>query len=937
MQKSNLQTSHCASSLFKALLFTLYSSLFTISIASAQWFPIGPGGGGSMYSPQISPVDTNCLTVSCDMGGYYVTSDGGRNWNMIDLNALAYISAFDSQEAGTIYAGSNSLYKSEDYGKTWKDILGDAGGRKIPSFVKVDPENNSIVYLSLGSRRTGLDQFMISKDKGVTWEKAGSVLPFGSQIRGIYIDKNSPVEKRIIYIPTNSGLYRSVNGGESFSSIDSGLPGNNILLFGLGCDTANKRTVLYAGITNEGLYKSSDAGKTWLKLSGVPVPDPEGYKLVVGYINPEVVYYGTYENYNGFVYKSEDGGKTWRSVLTPGNTDKKWASTEIGWTNSFAMNNLTGCETDENIVVFTDFMRVTRTLDGGKTWEEIYSFNKTGKYACSGGLEVTTCYGVHFDPKNEDRMYITYTDIGLFKSVDRGYSWKYIGNRWNTFYWLDIDPDNPERIYAAVSDVHDLPESKMLQDIGKGSGGILISDDAGETWKRSRKGLPNGVGTCVVIDKKSPKDKRTVYATLCGKGVYKSIDSGNTWTEINNGIGPCMSAWRLVMSGNVLYLGVTRGPGGKTGALYKSVNGGQSWEKAVQSFPWLTDVYVKQNNPNEVYVSCYRSGTADGGLYKSVDAGKTFEKILKQNYIYGVTVDEKNPLTIYAAYTNDDNEDEEKGYFVSRDGGKKWENVLTPFRNTHRVVINPRDSGQLYVTTFGGGVLTNKEPIKDIQILETENENNKESIKKTFECPKVYGNYKIDGKLNENIWEKAGKIMDFMLVSGDDPAEKTTVYLSHDDEKLYIAYDCEESLMKKISKKYDWEQHDADLWEDDGVEMFFDANLQQRYYYHFIVNTNACIYDAKHNRDRGNEIIDDISWNPVVTASCELNSKGYVVEMAIPLSDLGIKTPVEPGTVVYFNLNRNRYAVENELFTWTELSPDTNYHEPDRFGKMILK
>jgi len=105
-------------------------------------------------------------------------------------------------------------------------------------------------------------------------------------------------------------------------------------------------------------------------------------------------------------------------------------------------------------------------------------------------MDVTTAYGVHFDPFNRQRLFITYTDIGLFRSEDGGESWVSatvgVPRPWvNTTCWVEFDPAVEGRMWAAMSGTHDLPRSKMWRQRGVGTynGGVSVSDDGGRTCR----------------------------------------------------------------------------------------------------------------------------------------------------------------------------------------------------------------------------------------------------------------------------------------------------------------------------------------------------------------------------------------------------------------------------------------------------------------------
>src|SRR5882724_1270081 len=83
---------------------------------------IGPGGGGAMFNPAISPHDSNTVLVACDMGGAYITHDGGRTWRMFNLRGSVSFFVFDPKDPNTIYAHATGLWRSTDGGGSWNLI-----------------------------------------------------------------------------------------------------------------------------------------------------------------------------------------------------------------------------------------------------------------------------------------------------------------------------------------------------------------------------------------------------------------------------------------------------------------------------------------------------------------------------------------------------------------------------------------------------------------------------------------------------------------------------------------------------------------------------------------------------------------------------------------------------------------------------------------------
>jgi photosystem II stability/assembly factor-like uncharacterized protein len=338
----------------------------------------------------------------------------------------------------------------------------------------------------------------------------------------------------------------------------------------------------------------------------------------------------------------------------------------------------------------------------------------------STGLDVTTAYGVHVDPFAAERLFISYTDIGLFRSEDGGKGWiassRGIPRQWrNTTYWLETDPQARGLMWAATSGTHDLPRPKMWRTrrIPDYRGGICISTNGGKSWSVSSRGLADSAVTHVLLDPRSPVGARTLYATSFGHGVYQSKDGGASWMLKPVGIqekNPL--AWRLALAQDkVLYLVIARRRedgeqgGAGDGALYRSSDGAEHWQRLPlpQRVNGPTGIVVDRDDPRRLYLSAWgwRTPPTDiiGGVFLSEDGGKTWRQTLRQgNFVYDVTVDSRNSQVMYAS-----------GFdgcaWRSGDRGLSWSRLKGyNFKWGHRVIPDERAPDRVFITTFGGGV-----------------------------------------------------------------------------------------------------------------------------------------------------------------------------------------------------------------------------------------
>ncbi|MGC8792474.1 MAG: hypothetical protein ACP5U2_03680 [Bryobacteraceae bacterium] len=726
----------------RALIATLLAAPAAIVFLAGQgaprqdaWRILGPGGGGAQFLPTISPHDPRRVLVACDMTGSYISHDGGDSWRMFNLRGTTRFFVFDPVEPETIYVYGIGLWRSIDAGATWSLVFPDpatitgvlmpddhasvtiyASGRPAPRMTAfaVDPADSRTLYSAMDGA------LQISRDWGVTWNRV-EALPGGAN--QIWVDPESPVEDRTIYVIgtrtvtlRQGGEWRTgpaPEGVSSFSSVSAGLPGEGAPL------------VIY-GVAGRSLWVSEDGGASWRQtgLNGAQL-----LAVATSARHPDRVYL----SYSGLpegganwfgVARSDDRGRNWRLVWkesnrTPDNIQEAWLSERFGPGWAGPPFNLGVAPGDPDVCYGTDYGRTMRTTDGGKTWQAVYSRRVPDAGWTSTGLDVTTCYGVHFDPFDANRVFITYTDIGLFRSEDGGRSWLSaidgVPRRWwNTTYWIEFDPGAPGRVWGAMSRVHDLPRPKMWRSTAPSTyeGGVCLSEDGGRSWRASNEGMQPSAVTHILLDPTSPIEARVLYAAAFGRGVYKSVDGGRTWTLKNEGIeGTEPFAWRLTRDREgTLYLIVARrtedgtygNPG--DGALYRSRDGAGSWQRIrlPEGVNGPNGLAIDPEDPQRLYLAAWGrrtpQGARDGGIFLSTDGGASWRNVLSSDqHVYDITVDARNAVLYAAGF--------ESSAWRSEDRGQTWQRIRGfNFKWGHRVIPDPADPEKIYVTTFGGSV-----------------------------------------------------------------------------------------------------------------------------------------------------------------------------------------------------------------------------------------
>jgi photosystem II stability/assembly factor-like uncharacterized protein len=692
-----------------------------------DWGMMGYGGGGAMFYPTVSPYNPDYAFVSCDMGGSYVTYNGGQSWRIFNLRSSVDFYVFDPLDSNTVYANSLALFKSTDRGKTWgvmypaaTEINGivskgdhaqevlitkDSTVRKILAFA-VDPEDSKKLYAAISIDKSV--SFYTSDDGGINWMKEHK-LEDGA--KNIFLVPSSSKNNRSIYITGLTTISARQNGNWKVNKGPVGV--STMTEYSGGFDKQKNKFIIYS-ISGKSyfnpkgdksvIYYSEDGGENWENresgLVSLGIPDatiPELRTIATSAAHPNVVYV----SYNNLkihtdttcigVAMSEDYGKTWqlswKDLITKGgnkpskNFKSGWINDRFGPTWGENPFSIGVSPTNPGVCYATDFGRTVKTADGGKTWEQAYTKRKQGAGWSSLGLEVTTGYSVVFDPFNNNNVFICNTDVGLMQSRDGGESWLSITQNngiprsWeNSTYWLAFDPEVKGKAWASMSGTHDLPRPKMFRKSGTGSykGGIVMTEDGGKSWKPISADIGEAAMTHILIDPSSSKQARTLYACAFGKGVYKSVDGGKTWKQKNKGIdGKEPFAWRIVRRD-------------KDGVLFLVVN--------------------RRSEDGSI------DNDMDGAIYRSDDKAETWTKMTLPSGTNGptsiMTDNHNNNRIVLSAWGRDTRSklspDIGGGIFLSDDDGKTWLHVLQKDQHIHDITYDPR-SKTYYACGFNEG------------------------------------------------------------------------------------------------------------------------------------------------------------------------------------------------------------------------------------------
>ena len=332
-------------------------------------------------------------------------------------------------------------------------------------------------------------------------------------------------------------------------------------------------------------------------------------------------------------------------------------------------------------------------------------FREIGPALTSGRI---SDFAVH--PDNPKIYYTAVSSGGVWKTVNSGNTYEPVFDSQASYSigCVTLDPSNPNIVWVGTG------ENNGQRSVGYGDG-VYKSLDGGKSWKNM--GLENSqqIGRIVV----HPSDGNTVFVAAMGplwsaggdRGVYKTIDGGTTW-ELVLEIDEHTGVSEVVMDPrdpNVLYATAyqrrrhvfTYLGGGPGSAIYKSSNGGETWEKANKGLPksdlGRIGLAISPADPEIIYAIV--EAAEEGGLFRSTDRGASWQKRGDYStvglYYQEIFADPLNPDKLYAMDT---------WMKVSEDGGKTFHNVGEDFKHVdnHCIWIDPKDTDHLLVGCDGG-------------------------------------------------------------------------------------------------------------------------------------------------------------------------------------------------------------------------------------------
>ena len=595
--------------------------------------------------------------------GLYKSVDGGINWDKIGFEnseriANVIVNPNNSDEIfvgvlGALWSDSDErgVYKSEDGGKTWAQVLYDGPSTGCADLA-MDPTNPNILYASMWEfRRTGWSfnsggeksALYKSIDGGKTWSKIHNGFPEGKLGRlAIAIAPSSP---NILYTVIEAekqeqkGLYKSLDGGNSWtqSNNDFGITVRPFYFSRIVVDPTNPDVILKAGLSGS---ISRDGGETFKDLG---VMHSDIHDLAFNIEDSDNIYAGT----DGGVYRSWNGGTTFEIVenlplsqfyhISVDNEEPYNVYGGLQDNGSWYGPNLSGggvTAADWKSVGAGDGFRVLSHPTKRIIYSEMQGAENIWRY----DTEKQRVKTIHPLPKlgqpklrfnwntpieisynQPDRLYVG--SQFLHVSDDMGESWRTISE--------DLTTNNPEKQNQQDSGglsmdnsgaenhttIFTIAESKLDENViwvGTDDGNVQVTRNGGKTWTNTVKnisGLPEN--TWAYHIEVSVHDKGTAYAVFDGhtRGdfapyVYKTTDYGVTWNSIVTDDIPIFARniQEDYVNPNLLFLGTEKG-------LFITNNGGESWSHFTKNMPPVAVHYIElQSKTNDLVMGTHGRG-----------------------------------------------------------------------------------------------------------------------------------------------------------------------------------------------------------------------------------------------------------------------------------------------------------------------------------------
>jgi photosystem II stability/assembly factor-like uncharacterized protein len=538
-------------------------------------------------------------------------------------------------------------------------------------------------FVKKGSpRRVVVKDFAVDKSCGIYGNaRVGDPHPpKAGTIFNVTVAEKNPA--MVLAATQTSGIVLSEDGGLTWQALPTPKYATSVAL------AATDPNILLGAFGAEGIWKSTDKGKSWVKSSeGIKSPVLD---VAVSPANAQDVYaIGSTIDWHGHFYASHDGGKTWKESSRMANDHNANPSMSTGLSKT---TNLSINPSNPQELFISANWSPCISSDGGRTWSE----------SCRGADN--TCFtDIRFQGT---RVYGSAMDEGEFVSDDNG-------QHWRRLWPAKFDPEVSGHIWQQAI-VDNNGKDRIITTCSPWNGSlpnrVIISEDGGATFKITKTGLPDYRPTAntmwgmsyprgLVVDPSNPK---VVYLGMdgdatdgkCGGGIFKSVDGGYTWKQLAHQPGSRRCYFGLSIDptdSKRLYWGAC----GSGGGVWRSEDGGDSWQHVFKNGSWVFNVMVTPNG--DVYC-------AETNVWRSTDHGKTWKKLTHFTgpaMTVGLATDPRDSKTLWVSrlvWSTDAG----GGVYKTTDGGSTWTDItgnLPCLRPSH-LRFNPA-SNELWAAGVG--------------------------------------------------------------------------------------------------------------------------------------------------------------------------------------------------------------------------------------------
>jgi photosystem II stability/assembly factor-like uncharacterized protein len=704
-----------------------------VSLDALAWRNVGPFRGGRATAVAGSPTQPHTFYMGTAGGGIYKTTDAGTRWiNVSDgflktssVGALAVAPSDpdivyagmgeDTARANTLHSG-DGIYKSTDGGRSWRHLGLDA--TEVISRILIDPKSPDIVYVAAqGALYAPTDARGVyrTRDGGQTWER----VLFVGKTAGVADLSMDPADPRVLYAAVwdhqrhpwalrqfgaASGLYKSSDGGESWTRIDDGLPKT---IGKIGVAVSARPETIYSIVqadpnSESGLYRSIDAGSHWTLVNSERELTVRAFyytKVFTDPKDPDKLWIP-----NITLYRTIDGGKTFTRITAPHSDHHEM------WVNP--QRPLIVAEANDDGAMIS--------LDDGASWSTMDN-QPTGQF-----------YRLSVDDSFPYRIYAAQQDnttVGILSQSDGPgigtQDWHAVGGAESSF--VDVDPKDPERVYSSdllgMLDVYsEATRSQLVRPVyGAFAWGGLYDE-----FTRYRYSL----NTPLFVSRHDPQK---IY--LGAQKLLQTTDRGRSWREVSPdlthaGIDPSWdrhAGTGLVGDSNYGVLAyaaespIVAGElwtGSSDGVVGMSRDGGEHWSTSALPAPAgdarVNVVEPSSFDPRVAYVAATRFQYDDHQpyLFKTENYGKTWARIdaglPSGSYARVIRADPGRKGLLYAGT--------ETGIYVSLDDGGTWQPLQGKLPITPITDLNVHGD-DLIASTSGRGIwiLDDLMPLRQMQ------------------------------------------------------------------------------------------------------------------------------------------------------------------------------------------------------------------------------